>query len=228
MKPLLLLHGAIGSKEQFAPLQNALSSGNTVFTINFPGHGGSPLAADFSIEHFANDVLRWMEEMKLEKISIFGYSMGGYVALFLAKNYPEKVEAVVTLGTKLHWDATIAAREIKMLQPNIIEQKLPAFAKELEERHQPEDWREVLNKTAMMLEKLGNDDVLPLQDFQQINCPVLLMLGDRDKMVTLEETVRVFKKFANAQLAVLPNTPHPIEQVDTELLAFHIRKFIGD
>ena len=45
-------------------------------------------------------------------------------------------------------------------------------------------------------------------------------------MVTREETIAVFEQLPNAQLAILPGTPHPIEQVDNDLLAFHIRRFM--
>jgi hypothetical protein len=53
----------------------------------------------------------------------------------------------------------------------------------------------------------------------------MLLLGDRDKMVLLEETVAVYKSLPNAQMAVLPCTAHPIEQVDIALLDFFVRRF---
>jgi hypothetical protein len=53
------------------------------------------------------------------------------------------------------------------------------------------------------------------------------MLGDRDKMVTLEETVTVYKNLLNAQLCILPNTPHPLEQVNVDLLAYVIYTFLS-
>jgi hypothetical protein len=52
------------------------------------------------------------------------------------------------------------------------------------------------------------------------------MLGDRDKMVSLEETVTVSKQLPNASLAVLPQTSHPVEKADPVVLSFFIRRFI--
>ena len=52
------------------------------------------------------------------------------------------------------------------------------------------------------------------------------MLGDRDKMVGQEETVAIHKSIPNAQLVILPGTPHPIEQVDTTQLADQLRRFL--
>ena len=51
------------------------------------------------------------------------------------------------------------------------------------------------------------------------------MLGDRDKMVSLEETVAAFKIFPKGQMAVLPGTPHAVEQVDIALITFLADQF---
>lgn len=226
MQHLLLLHGAIGSSEQLRPLTQLLQPDFTVHLFDFPGHGGKELPAVFSIEIFAESVVGYLKENSIEKVSIFGYSMGGYVALYLAKHYPHLIEHVITLATKFHWNEAIAAKEIKMLQPEVIEYKLPAFAETLQLRHSPVDWKMVLNQTAEMLLNLGKNNMLKPEDYATILTPCLVMIGDRDKMVTLEETVTVYKELSAAQLAVLPSTPHPIEQVDETFLADHIRKFI--
>ena len=112
-----------------------------------------------------------------------------------------------------------------MLNANKIEEKIPAFAKTLQARHYPIDWKLLLQKTSDMLLTLGKNNPLALHEFTTIQQPVQLMLGDRDKMVSLDETVAVFHQLPNAQLSVLPNTGHPIESVNTERLAFEIRSF---
>lgn len=113
-----------------------------------------------------------------------------------------------------------------MLNAETIEQKLPGFAKTLERRHSANGWKEVLNKTASMLMNLGKTNFLMNQDLSSFNKPVLTMLGDRDKMVSLEETVLMYKKIPGAALNILPLTPHPIEQVDERTLAFMIHEFL--
>ena len=105
----------------------------------------------FSIPHFANDVLRFMNENKIEVPSIFGYSMGGYVGSYIAKHFPQRVEKLITLATKFNWDEKIAAREIKFLDVETIEQKIPVFAEDLQRRHAPQDWKLVIEKTRQML-----------------------------------------------------------------------------
>lgn len=226
MKSLVLLHGAIGSHEQLRPLRNELLSSFHTHSFNFAGHGGAEMPETFSIAFFAQQVYDWVKKKQLEKVSIFGYSMGGYVGMCLARTHPEIIASVVTLATKFDWNPQTAAKEVKQLQPAVIEQKLPKFAEQLKERHKPHDWKMVLQKTADMLTQMGEDNPLTASDYQSISCPTLLMLGDRDKMISLDETIAVYRQLPNAQLAVLPNTPHPIEMMNVDLLKFVLEGFM--
>lgn len=218
MQHLLLLHGAIGAKDQLAELASGLNKHFIIHTLNFSGHGGESMPETFSIKTFADDVLKYLEENKISKASIFGYSMGGYVALYLAKHHPGKIEKVFTLGTKFHWSPEIAAKETKMLDAGKIGEKIPAFASTLSKRHAPADWKTVLNKTAEMMTALGNKNVLTLPDYESIEHNVMIGIGDKDTMVTLEETIDVYRKLKNASLIVMPDTQHPIEKADVNRL----------
>jgi len=226
MENILLLHGAIGAKDQLQPLADLLENNFRVHVINFSGHGGNPFPSGvFSIESFAQDVLNYMQQQELDNTIVFGYSMGGYVGMYMAKYFPVKISKLITLATKFYWDEAVATKEIKLLDAATIRQKLPAFAKELKSRHAPADWTEVLHCTKQLLIDLGNNNVLKFPDYASVSTPCLLMLGDSDKMVTLEETLKVYKQLQNGSLAVLPQTPHPIEKVDLTLLSFFIRRF---
>lgn len=216
MNSLFLLHGAIGASDQLKPLQLHFP-GSQLF--DFPGHGGTSFPETFSIPVFAAAVLRRMDEQQIAKADFFGYSMGGYVALYLARHSPDRVGKIVTLATKFAWDEATAQKEVKMLDPQKIAEKVPKFAAALEKRHAPNDWRVVLQHTAAMMLSLGKEPALKEEDFRQIQHPVLITVGDRDTMVSLEETIAVYRALPNAQFAVLPGTPHPIEQVSPEKIS---------
>ena len=226
MKTIILLHGAMGAEIQLQPLKRLLQGSYKVHTLNFSGHGGNPFLKSFSIQDFANEIVSFCEAHQLNEVHLFGYSMGGYVALYLARHYPHLVTSVITFATKLIWDKAIAAKEVSMLQPDIIELKVPAFAERLQEIHSPNDWKILMKITNQMLTQMGERNPLQVEDFRFIKAPVLLMLGDGDKMVSLDETITLFKHLPKVQLLVIPGTPHAIDQVDVEILAFHINKFI--
>lgn len=219
MKNIILLHGAIGAKDQLELLAVELKQqGYNVYALNFSGHGQTPFQTHFGIEQFALELEQFITINNLQQPTVFGYSMGGYVALYLAKQQPTLLGNIITLGTKFEWSPEISAKETKMLDSKTIIEKVPKFAEALQKRH-GNDWELLLQKTAEMMLNLGNKNALLLNDFASIENKVLIGLADKDNMVTLEETVAVYKQLKNGAMYMLPNTKHPIETVNCILLS---------
>ncbi|WP_018476286.1 alpha/beta fold hydrolase [Pontibacter roseus] len=225
MQHLLLLHGALGAAATLHPLRNLLEASFTMHTLSFSGHGGQPLDQPFRIEQFAEDVLRYLDQQDLPQVDVFGYSMGGYVALYLALHHPQRIGRIFTLATKFAWSPETAAKEVKMLQPEKVAEKVPQFAATLAERHHPEDWQEVMRHTAEMMRHLGEHPPLTADTLPQVSNPVQVSVGDQDTMVSLEETAWAFRHLPNARLLVLPATRHPLELVDLQRLSHEIRQY---
>jgi pimeloyl-ACP methyl ester carboxylesterase len=214
---ITILHGALGSAHQFSALSSALGS-TPQRIITFPGHGDAPdTGADWTIDALTS----WLIDV-LEKdghpATIFGYSMGGYVALEGALRRPDLFTRIVTLGTKLAWSADGAAKEIRFLDPETILAKVPQFAADLEARHGVDRWREVLARTAGLMTDLGARPLLTHERMAACTVPVRYGLGDRDEMVTLDETLGFVRATPQAEFFMLPGTRHPIERVRPNLL----------
>ncbi|WP_343691119.1 alpha/beta hydrolase [Chitinophaga sp.] len=220
MKPrMLFLHGAIGASSQLKAIAADIAAHYDIYFFDFPGHGGQPLPNEpFSIPFFAESVANYIRSQDLKHVTIFGASMGGYVALYLAATQPGLVDYIITLGSKFHWDPAVAEKETKMLQPATMLAKVPAFAYALEKMHAPNDWKVVVERTAQMMRQLGENAPLQEDYFKNINIPVLLLLGDRDRMVSFEETIQAYKLLPDAGFGVLPHTPHPAELVNPQLV----------
>jgi esterase/lipase len=227
MKKLLLLHGAIGAASQFDKLKEELKDKFEIHTMNFSGHGGEAMPDKFSIELFAEDVIKFLEKNKLENIDVFGYSMGGYVALYNASRHKNKINRIFTVATKFDWNEESSVKESKMLNPAKIEEKIPAFAKALEKRHSVQNWKIVMNKTAEMMIGLGKKPVLTDEVLGKIENEVLISVGDKDAMVTLEETANAAGKLKNGRLFIFSDTEHPIEKMDVKKLSNEIIKFFN-
>lgn len=225
MQELLLLHGALGCKDQFSELESALSGNFKTHAINFSGHARVPSHHHaFTIQNFAHEVLDWMNEHYDQQLDIFGYSMGGYVALWLARFYPERVGKIFTLGTKLKWNEEEAEKEIAMLNAEKIIEKIPAFAQTLGNRHGEHEWKSVMSKTAAMMHDLASNH-LTGQDFISIDHTVRLALGEKDNMVTFEETDYTHRLLKNSSFKQLKNVQHPIEKVPVALLTQELEQF---
>lgn len=223
---LLLLHGALGSKKQMEPLITILNDFFDVESINFSGHGGNEIPkSNFSLEMFTNDVLSIIDKYNPPKANILGYSLGGYIALNLALNYPHKINKVITLSTKLKWDLEFAQKEAQKILPEVIEKNNPKFAEKLSFIHSPQDWRLVCQKTFDFFIELGSNH-LTEEDMSKIKHPVLLSTGDRDEIATFPETYHIYKRMTNSQLLVMPNTGHLIDKMDHISLIHDFKRFL--
>lgn len=225
-KTLYILHGALGVADQLEPLAELLKNNFNCITLDFEGHGfGKESSRAYRMEYFAENVINSMNDNGVATCAVFGYSMGGYVGLYCALKYPERIESVITLGTKFYWTPENAASEIKKLNPDIIEQKIPAFAEVLKKRHENHNWRTVLEKTAEMMSDLGNNPTLKESDIHSIASKLCIGVADKDTMVTVQETAQLASTNEKAGFFVLPYSLHPIEKVNNEILVQVIKQF---
>ncbi|MDR6369387.1 pimeloyl-ACP methyl ester carboxylesterase [Chryseobacterium bernardetii] len=224
MPNLILLHGALGHSDIFKPYLNVLSSYFTVHTPLFSGHGDQELPeGSLTIKKYVQELSEYCKVNNLTDVSIFGHSMGGYVALCYAMENPDNVNSVITLGTKFDWTEEEAIKESKMLNPDVILEKIPQYAQLLESQHGTK-WKQLLPAIADLMIDLGKNPPLE-NNFATITTPVQIMVGDKDNMVTLEESARVYRSLPNAKLAVLPDTKHPMDKVRPNLLLNLIKDF---
>lgn len=228
MEHLLLLHGALGHPRLFADLKKHLEERFIVHTLLFSGHGDSQLPEHgIMMQDYVDQVADHCAGLGVEKISIFGYSMGGYVALCYAAAFPHKVSAVMTLAAKLNWDPAIAEKEAKMLQPAVVSEKVPGFAAYLSGLHGEQSWRPLMSAVATLLKDLGENPSLTPEIIKNINIKTQLMVGDKDNMVSISETQAAFQLLPDANFAVLPDTVHPFEKVNKTLLLQMMVDFFG-
>ncbi|OJV50779.1 MAG: hypothetical protein BGO31_07220 [Bacteroidetes bacterium 43-16] len=216
MEHLLLLHGALGHPGYFDFIKEKFSGIYTLHTPVFEGHAGEPFT-ELSIGAYVAQINKYCMENDLDQVSIFGYSMGGYVGLCYAAQFPEKVTAIMTLATKLNWSPEIAAKEAGMLDPAVIKEKVPRFADYLHQLH-GEDWEQLCSTVATLLSDLGAKPLLTGSEFGAIRAKAQLMVGDKDNMVSVEETFNAARQIKESSFAVLPATIHPFEKVNRPLV----------
>ena len=224
---LFLLHGALGSHAQMARLAGVLESRVDTRTFDFVGHGERPLGGGLTMDRLVAQLAGAIEDDGAAPARLFGYSMGGYVALTLAATRPELVRSVATLGTKLEWSPTVGREVGAKFDAALIAEKLPKFAAALQLMHPATGWERLCGETRGMLAALGERPLLTRELLAGVAQPVRLMLGDRDDTVTLEETASAFGLLPAGQLEVLPATRHGIERVDVERLAASLLQFFA-
>ena len=214
LSKLLFLHGALGAASQFDALKKNLENDFEILTYNFPGHGGREVPVEpFSFSLFTIDLLQFLNEKNTDTVNIFGYSMGGYAALWMATYFPDRVNKIFTLATKLDWSETSSQFEASMLNPEKMEEKIPAFASALKERHAPASWKAVVNKTREMISELGKNH-LEENDFKGIKQTVTISVGEKDNMVSMDESRNVAALLPSGKFISFPEMQHPFEKVE--------------
>lgn len=226
--PLLLLHGALGSIETLSPLAERLKANRLIFSLNFSGHGGTPFEGPFTVPRFTDEVMDMLDRVQVDQVDVFGYSLGGYVALHLALQHPTRVRKVYTLATQFDWTPESAAREVQQLDPQQIEAKVPHFAEQLRQRHHPQSWRQNLRYSADLMRRLGAGEALNGEHFQRISQPVVIARGEQDGMLEAEESQRIAELLPQGRFHSLPDCPHPLEQVPIEPLATDLEAFLEE
>lgn len=218
-KDLVLLHGALGDQQQFAQLTPLLSEQFRVHSFDFNGHGASNREDAFSIAHFSEQLLQFFEKHELEQPLVFGYSMGGYVALHSLLQNPNCIEQLLTLGTKFNWTKESAQKEVGMLNPEVIEEKVPKFAKALELRHTAIGWKNNMRLTAQMMLELGDGAAFSLESLSRVDIPVTIALGEKDHMVSEAESKEAAGNLHRGVFKSITEWPHPLEKIAPENLA---------
>src|SRR5213592_844878 len=98
-KPLIMLHGGFGTFEMFTALSPALALDHQVIGVDLYGHGRTVFTDRFiCFEQMADDIAGLIHHLGLEKADLFGFSLGGAVALQTAIRHPERVNKLVVIS----------------------------------------------------------------------------------------------------------------------------------
>lgn len=214
--PVVVLHGALGCTElETARLLPELQPFARPIALDFAGHGRSSDFADvtFSMERFAEDVIALLDHLGLEQADLFGFSMGGAVALYVAYRYPERVRRMAVHGVNVQWDEREARVMTAGMNPEAMAQRHPRWANRLRAVHGEDRWQPLAERL------IDFTDALPQRHFEddalaQIETPTLVSMGDSDRYFRLEHAISLYRTLPHARLAVLPGLDHPIQGVD--------------
>ena len=178
--PILLLHGALGAAASFhswVPLLKAHSF--EVHTLDFSGHGANAYSGPLSMRLFGEDVLAYLDQHRLDKISIFGFSMGGYAALELAGTHPQRIDSILTLGTKWDWTPAQIERETAPLNPDFLLEKAPKYADLLAKVHTGQGWRSLLARLGSKRRTANKSCAAPAWQYSPVKCASATMPASR-------------------------------------------------
>ena len=200
---VLLLHGWGQNIQMMRPLGDNLCSNHRITIIDFPGFGESsdpPIA--WSVRNYAVLVEKLVEKLNIKKPTVIGHSFGGRVAIYFSADNP--IDKLVLFGSpcmKEKEELTLSVRILKKIK------KLPGmdkFGDFMKQYIGSPDYRAASPIMRQTLVNVVNEDLASFA--RRIEEPTLLIWGEHDEAVPVEEARELEKIMIDAALIVLPGT----------------------
>lgn len=204
-QPIVILHGGIfGCTFEMHQFIDSLSENYQVIAVSTRGHGKSELgSAPITYEQKANDVMAVIKAVTKDAVIVLGFSDGAYAGYKLASMYPGSVKKLVAIGaTELYpglRDFTFDAKQAIALDSAYWKQQFKLM---------PEPQR--LQEMFSMLGDMYNHLTLGKDFFQTIQCPVLVMAGDRDQSNPPLRVATTAQMIPQSQVGIIPNCTHGV------------------
>ena len=225
--PLLLLHGATGATQlETLPLAREMERDFFVLAFDYEGHGASgDEAAPATLGRLSESACAVLDAFEIERAHAVGYSLGGAVALWLARQRPERVRRMAVHATPLDWDEALVAQMTARLDASGLQARYPDVWARMEGAHG--------GRTAAVFASAARfTQTLPsiraeLPRLADLQVPVLVSANDRDDLFPLEKALGLYRTLPNARLAVVPADRHTLRPDDARLLAMLVRTFLA-
>ena len=229
-KPALtLLHAGGLTHHEWDNLGPQFAESFFVIAPTALGHGASPPVDALSFDELAGGVLDLLDDLGVERTHLLGSSMGGATALYLATRFPERIDRLVLYRTNFRTGERGQAAMEAMTHAETWRQW--GLEKQMREQHLPqggpEAWIEVTKKVIAMVRSEKTRELAQPRDLARIAAPTLIICGDRDPLVPLEEAMLMYQAIPDAALWVVPDATHVLqveglrrESFPAEVLAF--------
>jgi 3-oxoadipate enol-lactonase len=240
---VVLIHGFPFDRTMWSHQRSSVGSIYRLILPDLRGHGTSA-APDgiYTVDEMADDVLELLDGLQISgPVVLGGLSMGGYVALSIAARHPERLKALMLINTRASADSPEAAKVREELarrvetsgdaEPVVAVMLPKVFAKTTFERH-PElvarmHARMARTPARAIAGTLRGLAIRPdrTNDLPGIKVPTLVLAGQFDALIPLEESESMARRIPGAKLVVIPEAGHmaPVENhqaTDTAILEF--------
>ncbi len=228
--PLFLLHGGtMTASSNWGGVLPAFARHFRVVAPDSPGHGGSANPrADLRYDEIAEDMLALAADQSIDHAGFYGFSDGAQIALevaFQAPRFPTALvlSAVMHKLTPIYYASMVDYVGAEGFAARSWSAEHPEMAADCSLHHA--DWDSLAPQIWDLWTRAFE---LTPDQLSRVVAPTLLLSGDRDRFVSLEQTVELLRLLPNAELAVIPGAGHEYDGRFTETaLEFLRRKSSG-
>jgi 3-oxoadipate enol-lactonase len=239
--PVILLHGLTCNAAYWLRVVPLLE-GLRVIALDFRGHGLSRHRDSYGYADYEHDLLSLIDELGLERITVAGHSLGGYVAL-LAATRSDRIEAVLAADVKSDWteaDARLAEqsrdasqrvessretlidRLARSLPSTLTVHELETIALRSIEPVADAGWRFRWDRRV-----LATEPVDPFAFLSDVRCDVRVLSGSESDVMRPESAERFAAAVPSAELEVVEGLGHHVELEAPERIAARLLELLA-
>ena len=201
--PVMLIHGGLGSSDDWAFETPLLLKTNKVIVVDCRGRGRSTMTDEpLTYELMTSDLVQLMDFLQLQKASVIGSSDGGIIGLLLAIHHPQRINKLLAYGANFNnsglkpgpFDSVSGSKYFAMVS----------------KRYQdisptPNDFQKMTKALGKMYDK--EPDIKP-EELKTIKAPTLIVDGEYEQFITTEHTRKLASLIPGAKLVIMPNVSH--------------------
>lgn len=232
---LILLHGFMESLQIWNDFSNELSKEFNVLCIDLPGHGKSDCIGEIHTMELMSDIIKQItDSLTIKEFVLIGHSMGGYVSLQFAENYPNMLKGLGLFHSHALAD-TDDAKNNRERACEIVKQNRKVFISQfIPELFAPENVekfdKEIKNLQSQTINMTSESIIASQQGMKlrtdklnvliHLKKPILFILGKKDSRVNIQQAVAQAMLPDNADI-LITNVGHMgyIEARDETLFA---------
>jgi pimeloyl-ACP methyl ester carboxylesterase len=211
--PLVLLHGATSlGREDFAAQLPGMTKAFLVHMPDARGHGRTrwDAANGFRVEWLVDDLAAFVDGLGLDSFHLLGFSMGAMTALHYGVRWPERLRTLIVVGITTLREPRASVGRHQMDAERILARD-PEFAATLSRRHDAGQgegaWHRLLPAIAA---DIARQPLLSPAELHRIDCPALVVCGDRDPFVPAEHAAGLARQLPDGRLFVAPDCGHEV------------------
>jgi pimeloyl-ACP methyl ester carboxylesterase len=212
--PVLVLHGGLGSIADMRYQIRALAAKRFVIAVDSRGHGRSTDSdAPFSYRLMADDMLKLLDEMRIDRVDLVGWSDGGIIGLDLAMHHPERIRRLVVIGANYDVDG--------LRSKPVLGEEIPAPPRSTED---PAHWPALYRKAMTMWQSQPR---YSLDDLGAIKAPTLVIAGEFD-LIKRGHTEMLAKDIPRGREDIIEGGTHFVLSEKPDIVNSHILTFLDE
>lgn len=224
--PVILLHGGLGSLEDFSPIIQLLTNSFYIIAVDMRGHGRSTLGTKpLTYQQHQADIQALVEHLGLENYSLLGFSDGGIAAYRIAASN-QAVCALVTIGAQWRISREDPSFEILgSVTPEMWTEMFPDAPLKYAALNPQADFNKLVDSCVALWTDLDSTGY-PQDAITDIKCPTLILRGDGDFLLSLTEAAEVQARIAGSSFGNLPFAGHAAMEDVPEIITKMIHDFL--